>query len=696
MRRTLTDEYLKQFVEENSKCKFLGSFKKDSSNGAARLFLKLQCGEDGCGKVFDIQWSSFSQPTSCRMCPECTDKIRRISKRKNHAAKNNALEKCPDIVKVWDYEKNECGPECYSAGSTTKVWFRCDKEDCGHVWKTSVSSVVRSILGGNNGCKKCMVKYKGYDEERFVAELHDLHPHIHLESAFDGLSRPALFYCDVCDNRWTTTAGSLLGYGKKKPTGCAVCSRKTIGPAPKYMNSIWADDFFRQEWAIYFDEEFMKTHTVQSNEYVDIVCPDCGKIKHTKICNLYHRGFCCSCNPRSSYPNRFMCSILRQLGVDFYIEYQRKWTDGRRYDVYVKNLSLIIENHGIQHYEECPLTNRALAEEQANDAYKYQLAINHGIKHYVVLDCRHSEIEWIRNSIMNSELPQLLNFTEDDIDWNKAEVDALKNLVKEVCEEWEKDQSHDYSIVGDKFNISKYTVQDYLVIGAKHGWCSYNPNWWERSVYCFQFDKEWSRASDASRETGVCNSDILYCCKKVLGYAGIHPETGEELIWCFPEEKDTYVPRENKSRRAVVCIETMEEYRAIAEAGRVKGISAKTIQSACKNIHNTAGGYHWAYAEEVTEEKIEYAKTHKARVKSHIIYCVDTNSIYTSADQIRFNLNDWHIIDYLYGRRDAAGKSGYSYYFLYDQSDDDGTIIPGAISLGLITEEEALRQLNNS
>ena len=37
---------------------------------------------------------------------------------------------------------------------------------------------------------------------------------------------------------------------------------------------------------------------------------------------------------------------------------------------------------------------------------------------------------------------------------------------------------------------------------------------------------------------------------------------------------------------------------------------------------------------------------------------------------------------------------GYYWYYLYDQTRKDGTIIPGAISLGLITEEQALAQLN--
>ena len=61
----------------------------------------------------------------------------------------------------------------------------------------------------------------------------------------------------------------------------------------------------------------MKTHTIQSCEYVEIKCPDCGKIKRTKISNLAHRGFRCSCNRKTSYPNKFVYAVLDQLGIEY-------------------------------------------------------------------------------------------------------------------------------------------------------------------------------------------------------------------------------------------------------------------------------------------------------------------------------------------------------------------------------------------
>lgn len=686
MNKIWTDDKLKQFVEENSNCKFIKADRRKKSKGAA-LYLTLQCGEIGCDKIFETTWNAFRQDNACRMCPSCTDKIRAKTRCANIAAKNNLLEACPNILNIWD-PSNKHPPEYYSVGSNKRAKFICDKPNCDNHWSAIINSVAQSVMDGNNGCKACLTKYKGYDVEKFNKELHDLHPHIDLISEFDGLKNPGTFHCDIDDNTWTTTAGYLIGYGKKKPTGCAVCSGKRIGPPPKYTNSIWSHPIFSKDWVKYFDEEFIKHHTVQSNEYVDIPCPDCGKNKHIKICNLYHRGFRCTCNSRSSYPNKFVYSVFNQLGIDFISEYHDDWTNGKQYDVYNTALSLIVENHGIQHYERVKFTNRTLEEEQANDVYKYQLAMDNGIQYYIVLDCRYSEIEWIKNSIMNSELPQLLSFSADDIDWNKAEQDAVKNLVREVCEEWEKEKSYDYSIVGKKFHVSKSTVQDYLAIGAKHGWCSYNSNWWNKSVYCFQFDKEWGRASDASRDTGVNAGDIVGCCKKINGHAGLHPETGEELIWCFPEEKDTYTPRINKSRKPVICIETMKEYRSLADAARDVNTSQGVIWSACQDITKTAGGYHWAYPDELTEEKITFAKSHKPPVKSHLIYCVNNNTIYPSATGISKYTGDYDVIRYVKGIRPTPGKSRYDYKFVYDYVKDDGEIIPGAITLGLITKDQ--------
>jgi hypothetical protein len=78
------------------------------------------------------------------------------------------------------------------------------------------------------------------------------------------------------------------------------------------------------------------------------------------------------------------------------------------------------------------------------------------------------------------------------------------------------------------------------------------------------------------------------------------------------------------------------------------------------------------------------------------IYCPELNSVFKSAKNIEGQYK--HVICCCRGKRKSAGKHPITgeplhWHYLYDQTRKDGTIIPGAITLGLITEEEALAQL---
>ena len=90
----------------------------------------------------------------------------------------------------------------------------------------------------------------------------------------------------------------------------------------------------------------------------------------------------------------------------------------------------------------------------------------------------------------------------------------------------------------------------------------------------------------------------------------------------------------------------------------------------------------------------EDVKKQLSETKSKAVYCVETKHIYFSALIAQDNTNVCHssIGKNCGGKQKTAG--GYHWHYLYDQKLRDGTIIPGAITLGLITEEEALAQLN--
>ena len=77
-----------------------------------------------------------------------------------------------------------------------------------------------------------------------------------------------------------------------------------------------------------------------------------------------------------------------------------------------------METHGKQHYEDgfkgCG--GRTLEEEQQNDKNKYELAIKNGIKqqNYIVIDCSKSDLEFIKNNIINSRLNELFNLNKNN------------------------------------------------------------------------------------------------------------------------------------------------------------------------------------------------------------------------------------------------------------------------------------------
>lgn len=82
---------------------------------------------------------------------------------------------------------------------------------------------------------------------------------------------------------------------------------------------------------------------------------------------------------------------------------------------------------------------------------------------------------------------------------------------------------------------------------------------------------------------------------------------------------------------------------------------------------------------------------HKMNCKA--IYCVETDKVYRSGICASKNtgISRGNISNACNGKRETAG--GYYWKYLYDKTRKDGTIIPGAITLGLISEEEALEIL---
>ena len=288
----------------------------------------------------------------------------------------------------------------------------------------------------------------------------------------DNISREWYKYtCNKCG--WTEgwmTRGSI-----KQGIGCGCCDNKI---AVLGINTIF--DTNPEMIKLGISEEDAKSHTRGSGKKINVICSNCRKSKNISIKYVYKNKSisCNNCNDGISYPEKFIASLLNQVNLDFKTQLSKttfKWCENCRYDFYINSQSCIIETHGEQHYKHTG-RGRRLQEEQQNDKNKYDLAIANGIKpeNYIVIDCRKSELEFIKNNILNSRLAEIFDLSK--IDWFKCEEFALKNLVKEVCDYWSiKQECESTKDLAKSFNLSRTTILKYLKQGVKHNWCKYNP-----------------------------------------------------------------------------------------------------------------------------------------------------------------------------------------------------------------------------
>jgi len=349
------------------------------------------------------------------------------------------------------------------------------------------------------------------------------------------------------------------------------------------------------------NKEDANKHSFGSNPKIPMKCPDCGYDKNLNFSTLVVHGFACPrCSDGVSYPEKFFLSFLEQLHLNFKSQLSKitfKWCGGYRYDFYIEKLDkIVIEIQGIQHYEEITGNWKvSLAEVQENDFDKEWLARTNNINNYIIIDCRKSELEWIKNSIMRSRLPILLNFKEKDIDWLKCHEAGCSSLVKISCNLWNSGIKRTVEIA-DIIKVHTSTVSRYLKQGVELGWCDYDTKEvMQTKVVCLTTNEIFNSITDATSKYNIRNSDISSCCLGIQKSAGKHPETGEKMVWMYYEEyifKDKqeikYILHSSRDMK-IICLTTNKVFNSIANASKEYNINRVGIGRCCKNKQKTCG-----------------------------------------------------------------------------------------------------------
>jgi len=278
------------------------------------------------------------------------------------------------------------------------------------------------------------------------------------------------YKCNKCGYNEGWFVESSLSHG----AGCACCCH-TPRIVVEGINDIpttapWMVKFFQGG----YDEA--KKYTKCSANKIYPICPDCKMVKSKSMTphtiNTTH-SIACKCGDGISYNEKFMFNLLEQLNIKFIHHKTFIWSNKKEYDFYFKldDMKYIIEMDGAQHKKDKSNGSswNPLEEQIKNDLYKDKLAEEHDIN-VIRIDCEFSDLEFIKNNILNSKLCDIFDLS--NIDWNKCEESALSNICKKASDLWNRGIK-DTKEISIMLNISRGSAIKYLKKATSIGWCTY-------------------------------------------------------------------------------------------------------------------------------------------------------------------------------------------------------------------------------
>lgn len=360
--------------------------------------------------------------------------------------------------------------------------------------------------------------------EEFLQELKDKQIiYIPLEE-YKTYSTKIKWKCPKCENVFEASPSNIF-QGK----GCPYCGKHGYTVLVGF-NDMWTTNPKLAKQLLNPDDGYK--YKQYSNAYTDWICPVCGSIVRNKRINyVAENGVSCpNCSNGVSYPEKFIANMLKQLGIDYKHDCQLCWSDKKRYDFYIEDLSLIIETHGKQHYTDSfvRLGGITVDEQKRIDKLKESTAINNGVVNYIQLDCSVSNMEYIRNSITNSRLGDILDLAS--VNWDECNTYAVNNYnIKNACDAWY--NTHDTEAVAEIIHASRATAIEYLKQGAKLGMCDYDvkKSLNVKAAICVETQKIYSPIGDCIKD-GFDRTCVCSCCKgKQKTHKGCHFEYYEEV-----------------------------------------------------------------------------------------------------------------------------------------------------------------------
>jgi hypothetical protein len=495
----------------------------------------------------------------------------------------------------------------------------------GKPWKV----LPQHLLGGQEcpNCKNQLHK----THEVFLKELKQVNPNIQVIGKYTNNATGIRCKCKICGfekynngKYWKPIPNNLIN----KKLGCPCCSNETCATGindiattnPELIN------FFKNKDDVY-------NYTIGSNKKVLFVCENCGFEKEMLISNFKKFGLHCDvCDDGITMPNKFTINLLKQLNIEIFPEKIFNWSNNKRYDIYIpsyNNKQIIIENHGIQHKDGNfkSVGGKTLEEEQANDKLKTELALANNIDYYIeILYYNHvNNLENCKQSIINSNLFNVLNISYNEVDWELIWENCQKSISLQIWDIWNSldDSNRNIKTINNIIGYGHTFIRKYLKIGASLGKIHYvpseetsrvakqkkgKPNKTSKKIVCLNTGEIFDCPSEAAKVYHIkCRDNITACCrnKKYTKSIGINNITGEKLVWRYYDDfiklnkeeinniiKMVNTKLEGKNHhlsKSVICLNTKEIFSCSKEASEKYKINDENIRQCCRNIFKHCG-----------------------------------------------------------------------------------------------------------
>lgn len=353
-------------------------------------------------------------------------------------------------------------------------------------------------------------------KEQFIKNVRNKNPKadsIDFNGEFTGINNPINCTCRIDGYSWNPVAYSMYR------NGCPVCANKII---IKGINDLWTTHPHIAKLLTNEEDGYNVTFGVAKKKM--FTCPCCGShvIQAVNEVAKRNRISCKSCDDNISFPNKVMYNLLTQLDIDFETEKTFDWAtniNGNKvkYDFFIENKNTIIEMHGIQHYlRPVNKKGRKLNQEQENDRFKQEAALNNDINNYIVIDARYSECDYIKENIIKSELSKILNLT--NIDWEEVFLKSSESFIPQIANLW--NDGMNITNICSKTHFTRSFIRKCLIKAAYIKLCDYTPTKSinrkihniSKKVICIEDKQVYESIEEAGKALGVSANTVGRCC----------------------------------------------------------------------------------------------------------------------------------------------------------------------------------------